>query len=44
LGAADFPELKFRERFHYDKERENWFKDLSLLAQNSWLSLGFEIN
>jgi hypothetical protein len=29
--------LKFRERFHYNKEHENWslnrFTDLSLLAQ-----------
>jgi hypothetical protein len=36
-GEADFPELKFRERFHYDKEHENLilkrFTDLSLLVQ-----------
>jgi hypothetical protein len=33
--AEELAELKFRERFHYDKERETcilkWFTDLSLL-------------
>jgi hypothetical protein len=43
--------LNFRDRFHYNDERENWilnrFTDRFLLAQillSPWLSLGLETN
>jgi hypothetical protein len=43
-----FPDVTFRERFHYDKECENWilnqFTDLPLLAQiHGYLSVMISI-